>query len=80
MTHDHLIEAIQLIRQGQWDQAHELVQSGRDPFSCWIHAWLHRQEGDLSNANYWYSAAGKGDPYCDLQEELERIADELSVS
>ena len=41
-------------RAGQWDNAHDSCQNLPDPDGAWIHAWLHRQEGDLSNASYWY--------------------------
>ena len=66
--------AIDLIRQGAWDEAHELVQTGREATACWIHAWLHRQEGDHGNARYWYSMAGKDFPNLSLEDELELIA------
>ena len=70
--------AIELIRQGRWDEAHEIVQTGRNPMACWIHAWLHRQEGDHGNASYWYSLAGKEFPDLSLEDELEFISKALS--
>ena len=70
--------AVQLIQQGDWHAAHEIVQSGRDQMSCWIHAWLHRQEGDNGNAGYWYSLAGKEIPESSLEDELITIAEEAS--
>lgn len=48
-----------LARAGQWDAAHDLCQDLPDPAGAWIHAWLHRQEGDYGNACYWYERAGK---------------------
>jgi len=44
---------------GDWDRAHKLVQSESDAAAAWVHAYLHRVEGDLSNAGYWYRRAGK---------------------
>ena len=63
-------QAIDFIKNGQWDAAHEIVQAGRDPTSCWIHAWLHRQEGDTANARYWYQMAGIEFPDIELTGEL----------
>jgi hypothetical protein len=45
---------------GKWTDAHDIVQKDeKDEFACWIHAVLHRQEGDLSNARYWYGRCGR---------------------
>ena len=48
-----------------------------DEDSCWIHAHLHRIDGDLPNAAYWYSRAGRGVPKTDLQSEWEAIVTAL---
>jgi hypothetical protein len=69
---DHL-KALDLARDGRWDEAHELVQSRSDELACLIHAWLHRQEGDAGNAGYWYRRAGAAVPDNTLEEELERL-------
>ncbi len=45
--------------QGDWDGAHKCVDALEDPESCWAHAFLHRKEGDLANARYWYRRAGR---------------------
>lgn len=66
-------QSLSLIGQGKWDEAHELVQEHSDKLSCLIHAYLHRVEGDLSNARYWYSEAGEPVPQNTLEEELERL-------
>jgi hypothetical protein len=60
--------------KGDWNQAHELAQSRDDQAGAWVHAYLHRVEGDESNAGYWYRRAGK--PHCRdaLPEEWEQIA------
>ena len=66
-------KAVELIQAQQWEQAHEIVQHHRDEVACWLHGWLHRQEGDEANARYWYSLAGR--PYAEssLPEELAHI-------
>lgn len=48
-----------LAKAGHWSEAHELCQDLPDPGGAWIHAWLHREEGDHGNARYWYARAGK---------------------
>lgn len=70
--------ALQLIRDGKWDAAHELVQEHSDRLSCLIHAYLHRAEGDLGNARYWYAEAGEKMPNNTLEEELERLVTVLN--
>jgi hypothetical protein len=45
--------------KGNWDKAHEVVQDDESTDSAWVHAYLHRKEGDLGNARYWYRRAGK---------------------
>jgi hypothetical protein len=44
---------------GDWSAAHELAQSVDTADGAWVHAYLHRKEGDLQNAEYWYRRAGK---------------------
>lgn len=46
-------------RRGDWDHAHEAAQSDESRDGAWVHAYLHRKEGDLGNAGYWYRRAGK---------------------
>ena len=59
--------------KGDWSRAHALVDSPTSPESTWIHAYLHRKEGDLWNADYWYSRAGKKRPSHSLEEEFKVI-------
>ena len=47
---------------GKWDEAHDFVEKLPEPGASWIHALLHREEGDLSNAKYWYLKADKRVP------------------
>jgi len=68
-----------LAKAGQWDAAHDLCQDLPDPDGAWIHAWLHREEGDYSNACCWYARAGKPAVAEDasLPDEWHAIAREL---
>lgn len=66
-------KALDCAEQGHWDQAHRLVQSSSDRLSCLIHAYLHRIEGDLGNARYWYSRANENLPDNTLDEEFNRL-------
>jgi hypothetical protein len=59
--------------KGNWDQAHKIVQDESDANSAWVHAYLHRVEGDLGNAGYWYRQAAKPVAKDSLQAEWERI-------
>lgn len=72
-------KALWYARAGQWDAAHDLCQKVPGTAGSWIHAWLHREEGDLGNASYWYSLAGKPMPPANvtLEEEWLAIASEL---
>jgi hypothetical protein len=55
-----LSHAVRRALAGEWREAHEIVQKDeKDETACWIHAALHRQEGDLPNAQYWYARCGR---------------------
>lgn len=73
MASDHA-RALKLAKSGKWDEAHRLIQSHSDRMSCLIHAYLHRVEGDLSNAGYWYRRADEPMPDNTLEEELQRLS------
>ncbi|MGC4104131.1 hypothetical protein [Ferruginibacter sp.] len=62
---------------GDWDKAHQQVDHLSDATACWVHAYLHRKEGDLGNAGYWYSRAGKKMPALSLDEEWQIIVKAL---
>jgi hypothetical protein len=66
-------KALSLISGNDWEAAHELVQDNSDKLSCIIHAYLHRKEGDTSNAAYWYRLAGEKFPDISLREEFLRL-------
>ncbi len=69
----HALQAMWLQANGDWDAAHLLAQSQNNPMGNWVHAYLHRVEGDNANAAYWYQCAGK--PVCAsrLGDEWEEI-------
>ncbi len=63
--------------KGDWQKAHTLIDSIAEKNAYWVHAYLHRKEGDLWNADYWYTKAGKKRPAVSLDEEWEMIAKHL---
>ncbi len=63
--------------KGDWDQAHRLAQAEGDAVGAWVHAYLHRVEGDPSNAGYWYRRAGKPSSTAPLSREWDAIAEAL---
>ena len=67
------IKALDLACEGSWGESHELVQQYSDKLSCLIHAYLHRVEGNISNAKYWYMRAGVDMPNNTLEDELDRL-------
>ncbi len=59
---DDLVRAIDLALADQWDESHEIAQRYEaDTTAQWIHAVLHKIEGDLGNSRYWYCQAGRLD-------------------
>ena len=65
--------ALELVRAGDWDGAHRIVQDQSDTFSALIHAYLHRVEGDLGNATYWYRRADEPVRRDALETELDDL-------
>jgi hypothetical protein len=59
--------------KGQWDQAHKIVQDESSADGAWVHAYLHRVEGDLGNAGYWYRQAGRPVATDSVESEWQRI-------
>lgn len=63
--------------RGDWDKAHKCVDQSDDPQAMWVHAYLHRKEGDAANAHYWYSRAGRAPSVVSLEKEWAEIASAL---
>jgi hypothetical protein len=75
---EDLLQAVELALAGDWDAAHQLVQQYEDGTAAWIHAVLHKIEGDLGNSRYWYHRAGRLDHTGDEPHaELATIQAEL---
>ncbi len=68
---DNAQKALWYAGKDDWEQAHAFAQQKKDSQSAWVHAYLHRQEGDILNAEYWYTRASKKFPDNTLQEEWE---------
>lgn len=72
------LEALWWQARGDWDAAHRCVQGNEGEAECdWVHAHLHRQEGDLDNAGYWYRRAGRPVSTASLDQEWDEIASAL---
>ena len=73
------IKAINLALSGKWDEAHSIVQEINTDFAQWIHAVLHKIEGDESNSRYWYNRSGLKvyESFNDCDEELLVIKEDL---
>src|SRR5216117_4192224 len=63
--------------RGDWEAAHRVAQDIDTPEGAWIHAYLHRKEGDASNAAYWYRHAGRDVSSTSLDAEWDQIATAL---
>ena len=72
MNCDHL-KVLDLALAGHWEDAHSIAQKHGDELSCQIHGYLHRVEGDLSNARYWYGRGNISVPANTLDEEWARL-------
>jgi hypothetical protein len=71
------LQALWMEARGEWDRAHKMVQESSDRSAAWVHAYLHRKEGDSSNAAYWYSRAGRKMSERSFEEEWEEIVGAL---
>ena len=64
-------------KKGEWDTAHSIAQEIPTVLGSAVHAYLHREEGVLWNADYWYSRAGRKRPDIPLEEEWKRLVEEM---
>ena len=71
------LQALWYDAKGDWHKAHSLIDSLDDKNSCRVHAYLHRKEGDISNADYWYRRAETQRPKESLQEEWQAVTTKL---
>src|SRR5262245_57205148 len=67
------LQALWMDARVQWDAAHDLAQQAGDREGAWVHAYLHRKEGDDSNAGYWYARAGRPMASASLEAEWREI-------
>jgi hypothetical protein len=81
MGMDHLVRALALLRAGDWQAAHEIVQRDEDStLSCWAHGIVHLMEGDVSNARYWYREAKREFPrQPSIPDEIAALAEALET-
>jgi hypothetical protein len=63
--------------KGDWTRAHDSAQQDEGPAGAWVHAYLHRKEGDISNAEWWYARAKKTPSHAAFEEEWTEIATAL---
>lgn len=70
---DLTLQALWWDAKGDWDKAHHLAQDDPSPNAAWVHAYLHRKEGDPGNAAYWYSRAVKPVAHGSFPEERNAI-------
>jgi hypothetical protein len=74
------LEALWWDAKGDWEKAHHCAQSEQSAASAWVHAYLHRKEGDLANAAYWYRRAGKSMAQGALASEWRTIVGALTLA
>ena len=72
-----LLTALGWERKGDWKRAHEIAQDIESPGAAWVHAYLHRREGDTSNAGYWYRHARRPAERGNLDDEWLTIVTAL---
>ena len=71
------LKALWLDRKGDWEGAHQLVQDIPHEYGSWVHAYLHRKEGDPGNASYWYHRARKPFPTFSLEKEWSLLVQQF---
>jgi len=72
------LRALWFDAKDDWEKAHTIIQETEDMNAAWIHAYLHRKEGDTGNADYWYHRAGKKRPGITVEQEWETIVTALT--
>jgi len=69
------LEALWYDGKGDWNKSHEVIQDVNSKNAAWIHAYLHRKEGDAGNAQYWYNRAGRSMPSVSLDREWQSLVE-----
>ena len=69
------LKALWFDAKGDWETSHNIAQDMHTPMGSWMHAYLHRKEGDRFNAGYWYRQAGRRYPEIALAEELRKMVE-----
>lgn len=72
-----LVRALWEEARGDWSRAHEIAQDVDTPEGAWVHAYLHRREGDAANAAYWYRRARKAVASASFEDEWHAIVSDL---
>jgi hypothetical protein len=75
-----LLQALWYDANGNWDAAHDVAQDVHSPQGSWVHAYLHRKEGDPGNASYWYHRANKPMSQKSLKDEWTEIVSALLLN
>ena len=71
------LKALWYDAKGDWNKAHQIIQDAEDKNASAIHAYLHRKEGDIGNADYWYRRAAKKREDISLEKEWQQLVTEL---
>lgn len=77
MNKEALIQAVQAAIEGDWDKSHNIAQDHSDKTANWIHAVLHKIEGDVWNSKYWYAKTA-GKQYADFNDAVSELKEILS--
>jgi hypothetical protein len=72
------LQALWQEKNGCWDKAHSIIQNEQGKFASLIHAYLHRKEGDIWNANYWYERGKEKMPEIEFDAEWENLVKRLT--
>lgn len=73
-----ILKSLWFDAKGDWKQAHDFVDQLPGVDAAWVHAYLHRKEGDVWNADYWYARAKKTRPTISLQSEWESLVEHFA--
>ncbi|RFM30605.1 hypothetical protein DXN05_02100 [Deminuibacter soli] len=71
------LKALWYDKKGDWEKAHDLIEDIPEKKASWIHAYLHRKQGDQWNADYWYNRAGHPSSTLSLEDEWKTIVKHL---